>query len=43
MFSEPDPFGAIQISSLSESGTKSNLMTGMPSPVFVCVFFRVSG
>ena len=43
MFSEPEPLGAIQISSLSESGTKSNLMIGMPWPVLVCVFLRVSG
>src|SRR5581483_3037923 len=43
MFSDPDPFGAIHISIVSESGTKSNLTTGIPWPVLVWVFLRVSG
>src|SRR5205085_4546948 len=43
IFSEPDPFGAMWISMLSEPGTKSNLMIGMPWPVLVPVCLRVTG
>jgi hypothetical protein len=42
LFSDPEPFGIISITSCSSS-LKSILITGMPRPVEVCWFTRVVG
>ncbi|MNC88781.1 hypothetical protein D3C83_46360 [compost metagenome] len=43
LFSEPDPFGIISISSVSALSTKSIVITGTLRPQPVCSFLRVTG
>ena len=43
LFSEPEPFGTISMTSASSSSEKSTLMIGTPRPQEVCSFTRVVG